>query len=127
MFHCIEGRPVGKFTVPRPEDELLLKSSPIDPAWIKAASMSVVKKFQELVDVVTDGGICADGRCVGIFEGAFGPKEEGPARAGRDASVQKSINKNKFTAAAVPDCMVRQTMRDFAERGWEFTYYNDKT
>ena len=125
MFHCIEGR-IGKFTVPRPEDELLLKSSPIDPAWVKNAAMCVVQKFQNLLDVVTDGGTCEKARCVGLFEGLFRPKEGpmAPARAERDERVQKSINQNTFTAAAaVPDCLVRETMRMFAERHWEFTYY----
>ena len=87
MFHCMEGRS-DKFTVPRPEDELLLTSSPIDPSWIRAAAGFVIKKFQQLVHVVTDGGASPQGRCVGIFEGPFGPKEDGPARVGRDASVQ---------------------------------------
>ena len=94
MFHCMEGRS-DKFTVSRPADQLLLKNSPIDPAWIQAASAFVVTKFQELVDVVTDGDISVQGRVVGIFEGPFGPKEEGPARKGRDASVQKSIDLNQ--------------------------------
>ena len=125
MFHCMEGRS-GKFTVPRPEDELLLKSSPIDPGWIIAAAGFVINKFQQLVDIVTDGGACPQGRCVGIFEGPFGPKEDGPARAGRDASVQKSINLNKFTAAqSVPDCMTREIMREFKKHTWEFTYYKE--
>ena len=125
MFHCMEGRS-DKFTVPRPEDQLLLKNSPIDPAWIQAASAFVVTKFQELVDIVTDGGVSVQGRVVGIFEGAFGPKEEGPARKARDCSVQKSIDLNQFTAAqSVPDCMTHEIMREFRKKGWEFTYYKE--
>ena len=120
MFHCMSS----KFAVPRPEDAPFLKESPIDPAWVRAAAKHVVEKFKQVFDVVTDGGDAAGGRCVGVFEGLFGPKEDGPARASRDAALQKMINENKFTAAAsVPDCLVRETMRMFDENSWEFTYY----
>ena len=125
MFHCMEGRS-DKFKVALPEDKELLTSSPIDPAWIQAATAVVIQKVQELIEIVTDSGACPLARVLGILEGPFGPKEgpHAPARASRDASVQASINSNKFTLAeSVPDCMVREIMREFAKRGWEYTYY----
>ena len=125
MFHCMEGRS-DKFKVPLPEDKELLTSSPIDPAWIQAATAVVIQKVQELIEIVTDSGACPLARVLGILEGPFGPKEgpHAPARASRDASVQASINSNNFTRAqSVPDCMVREIMREFLKRGWEYTYY----
>ena len=100
MFHCMEGRS-SKFAVPRPEDAPFLKESPIDPAWVRAAAKHVVEKFKQVFDVVTDGGDAAGGRCVGVFEGLFGPKEDGPARASRDAALQKKTFDGGVFANAV--------------------------
>ena len=88
VFHCLEGRPAGKFAA-GPGDEALLSDDgcPIDPAWLEGAADFVVKKFKVFVDVVTDFGKSSTGLCVGIFEGRYGPKEEGVARAKRDADI----------------------------------------
>ena len=64
-YHCAEGRPTGTF---HGGDPLLLAKSPIDADWLEACAQHVVKKVQDLHDIVTDHGLCPSGKVVLVFE-----------------------------------------------------------
>ena len=104
---------------------LLLDSSPIDFSYVQTAVQFVCEKYKVLLDVVTDGEdhTTSAGRLVGVFEGFFDPKENGPARKSRDESIQKSIDSNVFSAQSIPDCFVRELMKEFDRLGWERVHY----
>ena len=66
--------------------------------------------------------LAQDGLLV-FLKAFFDPKENGPARKSRDESIQKLIDDNAFSAQSIPDCFVRELMKEFDRRKWERVHY----
>ena len=60
------------------------------------------------------------GRLVGVFEGKYFPKEEGCARAKRNAAIQEEITSGFSSGSLIPDCLVRALARNFDRLGFEY-------
>ena len=118
-YHCVENRPEGTF---HGGDPRLFAKSPIDADWLEACALYVVKKVQDLHDIVTDHGSCTSGKIVLVFETTYGPKENGVARALRDALLQAMFTSGSFSATGVPDCLIRMIARKFQAKGWTFIF-----